>query len=243
MTPQEFDRTQRRYLKIFKGEDSVDNGDDAEMQPAPMVNSAASHLADLAVEAGIMPDRTAALRFLLRTRRGGAVLQRLGPHLRKRVELAREEKPLPTAKQRTDTAAKRALGHITEHAFTDMVMDYAKQKHPDLPAATAFAKVFEAKDDEGVAIRQTRQMIKQRQWRREHEIAKGVPVVNYNDTRTVTTDDWRVAYNQLVELRDELRRKVPYLTVEQAFSQIYNDPQNQGLVAAERAAKRRELGA
>jgi hypothetical protein len=47
----------------------------------------------------------------------------------------------------------------------------------------------------------------------------------------------------LAELRDELRSKVPYLTVEQAFAQIYNDPQNRELVAAEREQRRRQLGA
>jgi hypothetical protein len=177
MTPQEFDRTQRRFLKIFKGENGADNGNGDHNVPA---SSPVRHLADLLCEADPQrfPSRPHALRFLLGNKRGAALMTRMRSHIAtKRTDTSESSfRSAPTAKEHTDAAAKRALGHVSEHELTSYVMDYAKQKHPDLPAATAFAKVYEAKDAEGEAIRAARAAIKARQWRREHEVAKGVPV-------------------------------------------------------------------
>jgi hypothetical protein len=244
MTPQEFQRTQRKFERIFKGENDDDNGDIGP-PPAPVVNSSVSHLADLAVEAGIVPDRAAALRYLLRTKSGAAVLQRLGPHLRKRVEPAREEKPKLTVKERTDAAAKRALGHISEHAFTDIVMDYAKQKHPDLPAATAFAKVYEERSDEGAAIRAARQQIKQRQFATEYRKRLGDPLPFEVTLEPRSTDslDPEAALKQLHELAAEQRKRTPWMTTAQAFAAVFGDPNNATLVQRERSERRRALGA
>jgi hypothetical protein len=232
---------QERYLKIFK---QGDDGEVAEAQPAPpVVNSSVSHLADLAVEAGIVPDRAAALRYLLRTKSGAAVLQRLGPHLRKRVEPAREEKPMPTAKERSDAAVKRALGHISEHQYTSIVTEYAKQKYPDLPAATAFAKVFEAKDDEGAAIRAARQQIKQRQYATEcrKRLGDKLPFQVSTDPLSTDTLDADTALEQINELARRLNREAPYMSFQQAWAKVYGD--NPELAQRERSERRRALGA
>jgi hypothetical protein len=247
MTPQEFDRTQRRFLKIFKGENGVDNGNGDHDVAA---SSPVRHLADLLVEADDVrfPTRAHALRFLLGNKRGAALMTRMRSHIAvKRANTSAQGSlsrgsPEPTAKERTDAAAKRALNSISEHEFSRCVMEHARERFPNESPHSAFAKVYQERSAEGEAIRAARQAIKARQWRREHAVAKGVPVVDYNNTRAVTTDDWHVAYNQLVELRDELRRKVPFLTTEAAFAQVYSDPANRELVDAERAAKRRQLG-
>jgi hypothetical protein len=236
---------QERYLKIFKDEGNGGNGEVAEAQPAPVVNSAVSHLADLAVEAGIVPDRAAALRFLLRNKNGTAILQRLGPHLRKRVEPAREEKPMQTAKQRSDAAVKRALGHISEHQYTSIVTEYAKERYPNDRPDVAFNKVYTEASDEGAAIRAARQQIKQRQYATQcrKRLGDPLPFEVTLEPREVDALDPDEALKQLHELAAEQRRRAPWMTTAQAFSAIYGDPHNATAVQNYKEARRRQLGA
>jgi hypothetical protein len=239
MTPQEFQRTQRKFERIFKGENGDANGDISQ-PPGPVVNSTVSHLADLAVEAGIMPDRTAALRYLLRTKNGTAVLQRLGPHLRtlKRSEPAREDMPKPTAKQRSDAAAKRALGRISEHEFSSYVMEHARKKYPADAPAVAFTKVYEERSDEGAAIRAARQQIKQRQF--ATECHKRLPFEVNTEPRESDSADG--ALGQLRAMATEQRKLAPYMSTAEAFRRVYENPDNAELVRAEREQRRRQLG-
>jgi hypothetical protein len=248
MTPQEFQRTQRKYLRIFKGENGDDTGNgDIGPLPAAVVNSTVSHLADLAVEAGILPDRAAALRYLLRTKNGTAVLQRLGPHLRtlKRTNTALEEKPMPTAKQRSDAAVKRALGHVSEHQYTSIVTEYAKERYPNDRPDVAFSKVYNEASDEGMAIRAARQAIKQRQFAKRlgdklpFEVTLEPRSIDALAVRALDPDE---ALKQLHELAAEQRRRAPWMTTAQAFAAIYGDEANAKAVARYKQARARQLG-
>jgi hypothetical protein len=235
---------ERKFRRIFNADDAS-NGEVAEAQPAAVVNSAVSHLADLAVEAGIVPDRAAALRFLLRSNNGTAILQRLGPHLRKRSEPAREEKRMPTAKERSDAAAKRALGHISEHAFTGIVTEYAKERYPNDRPDVAFSKVYNEASDEGMAIRAARQAIKQRQFAKRlgdklpFEVTLEPRSIDALAVRDLDPDE---ALKQLHELAAEQRKRAPWMTIEQAFSTIYGDPNNATAVQRYKEARARQLG-
>jgi hypothetical protein len=239
MTPTQV--LQRRFERIFKDDGNGDIGSEA---PAPMVNSAVSHLADLACEAGIVPDRAAALRFLLGNKKGTAILQRLGPHLRKRLEPALEEKPMPIVKQRTDAAAKRALGHVSEHEFTKIVTEHAKERYPNDRADVAFSKVYNEASDEGAAIRAARQQIKQRQFATECRKRLGDKLPFEVTLEPRETNTWSVdeAMKALNDLAAEQRKRAPWMSVEQAFSTIYADAANSDKVEQYKQARARALG-
>jgi hypothetical protein len=269
MTPQEFQRTQRKFERIFKGE----NGDDGDIGPlpSPVVNSTVSHLADLAVEAGILPDRAAALRYLLRTKNGTAVLQRLGPHLRalKRTNTAREEKPaLPSAADlraaKADVVAKLGADAVavskaittsgntfglSRDEFVQIIEGHAARQHPTLRKDVAFAKVMEQPE-----VHQAYRFIKEKHWataaNRQMAMAKlgALPFEVTLEPRSIDALAVRdldpdEALKQLHELAAEQRKRAPWMTTAQAFAAIYGDPNNATAVQRYKEARARQLGA
>jgi hypothetical protein len=263
MTPQQFEATRRRYLKIFKGEDDADNGNDAEALP----NSTVSHLADLACEAGIVPDRAAALRYLLRTRGGAAVLRRLGPHLRtlKRSEPVGDKKPAPlpsaadlraakadvvrkladdaTSVAKAITTSGRTYG-LSRDEFTHVIEDYATRQHPQLSKYAAFAKVL----DEHPELHQALRVIKDKFWTdvAKRDLARSkiaaLPFEVTLQPKEVEGLDEGAALKALNELAAEQRARASWMSVERAFSEIFGNPDNAEAVARYKEARARALG-
>jgi hypothetical protein len=116
------------------------------------VDHHASTIADLLVESGRFPHRTAALDHLLNTPHGQALLQRMSkadqtgkdhPIMDRTTELrdiAKAGGIVAVAKAIIDE--NRSYG-ITEHEFVALATEHAKARHPNLTDAQAFAKMYE----------------------------------------------------------------------------------------------------
>jgi hypothetical protein len=261
--------TERRFKRIFGVDDKGNGGDiepDDERRGDPggdpggdeisAARSALDHAANLLIEADPLrfPTRTHALRYLMASKGGARLLQRVGPHLRTTTKRAHSESsfrmsPEPTAKECSAAAAKRALGHISEHAFTGIVTEYAKERYPNDRPDVAFAKVYNEASDEGMAIRAARHAIKQRDFGVECRKRLGDPLPfevtlepRSIDALAVRDLDPDEALKQLHELAAEQRKRAPWMTTQQAFAAIYNDAANAEAVARYKEARRRQLG-
>jgi hypothetical protein len=106
---------------------------------------------------------------------------------------------------------------ITEHEFSDLIMEAAKrEKRAGESDAAAFSRFFAAPENADV--------------RKAHALTKSMmpiePVyVGGKDASDVNTDNSK-AYQQMVALAEEMRRRSPYLTVAQAFARVFTNPEN-----------------
>jgi hypothetical protein len=192
-------------------------------------------LADLLVEGG-SPDgevtREQALRWLLHTQRGQALVARMA-QARKRAT-NRKGFQMPTRQEVLKGYVRSAGGviplckrivakgvsDISEHELTQLAVDDAKREYGISDDAKAFAKMFTDTGPTGDTLR------------RAIQIAK-VAQVGGDD---VDADDAAAALEELHRLADAHRRSNPELTPSQAFARVFADPRNAAL--AHRAHKR-----
>jgi hypothetical protein len=206
--------------------DEIDRDDDAGTEKR--VDHHASTVADLLVEAGTHPDRSAALGYLMHSPHGAALLGRMSkaeahttgkdhPTMDKTTELRAIAKAggiIAVAKAITDE--NRSYG-ITEHEFVELATEHAKAAHPDLTEAAAFAKLYQIPEV----------------WR-ACAVLKAMPfqvdlqplVVGGESAQAV--DDPTEAIAQLKQLG---ARKWPTATEAQQFANAFTDPVNRELAA------------
>jgi hypothetical protein len=182
MTPQEFDRTQRKFLRISKGENDNGNSNGDHEVPA---SSPVRHLADLLVEADDtrFPTRAHALRFLLGSKRGAALMTRMRSHIAaKRAVTSKSSfrgSPEPSAADLRAAKADivRKLGEdavavakaitasgntygLSRDEFVQIIEGYAARQHPTLRKDVGFAKVMQDHPEVAIAYR----TIKEKFW-------------------------------------------------------------------------------
>jgi hypothetical protein len=146
-------RRLRRFAKIFEGK--ADGDDETDRDGSGNVGASdhhASKVADLLVESGRFPHRTAALDHLLNSPHGNALLARL----HKAADQTEKELPMDRTETLRDIAKaggiiavakaiideNRSYG-ITEHEFVALATEHAKSAHPELSGAQAFAKLYQ----------------------------------------------------------------------------------------------------
>jgi hypothetical protein len=107
-----------------------------------------------------------------------------------------------------------------------------RKSEPKLTPEQAYAKVYES----NIEIRRAHQAGRDRNFAKLYApVARTEPAIGFG------TED---ALEKLKELAADLRRRVPYLSVEQAFARVFSDPSNRELATAERAqAYERMFGA
>jgi hypothetical protein len=141
-------------MEMAKADDVGDDGngdDDGDIEK--QADHHASTVADLLVESGRFPHRTAALDHLLNSPHGNALLARLHKAeaqtgkdhstMDRTTELRAIAKAggiIAVAKAITDE--NRSYG-ITEHEFVALATEHAKAQHPELSEAAAFSKLYE----------------------------------------------------------------------------------------------------
>ena len=156
----------------FSG-DGVDGTDDDNNTCSTPQSGFARHLhemADLIVEAsGGQVTRPMALHWLLNDKRGRTI----ATSLHKQHDEQRKEQPTMTIMERITKAGldpisvcktiatERRAYSITEHELTELIQKYASANRlPGESAASAFARVFSADNDEGLAFRKAIQIAK-----------------------------------------------------------------------------------
>jgi hypothetical protein len=142
----------RRHDRSFNGIMSKAGAD--VYDAGKRVDHASSTIADLLVESGRFPHRTAALHHLLNTPHGNALLARLN---KAEAHTGKDHSTMDRTTELRDIAKKkggiiavakaitdenRSYG-ITEHEFVELATEHAKAAHPELSEAQAFAKLYE----------------------------------------------------------------------------------------------------
>jgi hypothetical protein len=141
--------------KLLAGDERERDDDGTEKR----VDHHASTVADLLVESGRFPHRTAALDHLLNSSRGQALLQRT----RKAAVKTEKEHPMDTVFSimksggiAATCAAIVAKGSttISQDELVEAVSKVAHERYPELSSAQAFEKVYSDQGAEGRALRQ-----------------------------------------------------------------------------------------
>src|ERR1700730_15396684 len=136
-----------------KSRDLADgDNDDNDAGTEKRADHHASTVADLLVESGRFPHRTAALDHLLNSPHGNALLARLHKAADQtgkesnmdKIETARDvvKRHGIVAVAKSIVDENRSYG-ITEHEFVALATEDAKAAHPDLTDAAAFAKIYQ----------------------------------------------------------------------------------------------------
>ena len=108
--------------------------------------------------------RSEALHWLAHHPTGAALMQATDTPVSELADLLVEasyRNKHEASKMDSTTRIEKNLRAMGEHEYVRIVGDYAKRLYPDLSRERAFAKVFEAPDAEGAAIRKCWQLSKQ----------------------------------------------------------------------------------
>ena len=216
--------------------DAVDNRTGGNSDPMAHVNA----LASLICEAQPNVDRASALRFLLNTSHGAALIART-KRKEQNVAYGSEEWAIIAKNAPLNFVNAIEEGHKTagDPFLTNAV---AKAAHPDLSEARAFAKFV---DERPITQKFAFRSVDPYSYMQSEPLRKAAPQATLKPefvgadeaTRSANgTDD--AAYEQLMALVAELRRSNPELSDAQAFARVYTDPNNHALAEAERRANR-----
>jgi hypothetical protein len=207
----------RRYERIFKADEEDETGtDETGDDNGNGERHLVDQLADLLVEAGNSDggalSREDALRYLLHSERGQALVARMA-NSKRRTTMDPAVVKIAKAFVRT---GKSFMG---EDELTKMIFDYAQSgRLNDETPQQAFTRAYTAPTAEGQLLRRAVAVAKQ--------FSMTVQVdVNDDD------DNAEEAYAQLQQLAEEQRRRSPELTTDQAFAKVFADPANAALAA------------
>jgi hypothetical protein len=120
----------------------------------------------------------------------------------------------------------------SDFELTELIQKKAdRERLPGESWAKAFARIFSANDDDGIALR------------RAIAIAKAAPFAwlePHVDKQAVVGSG--SAYDALMAKAAQLRQRDPTLSREQSFAKVYADPDNSELSQRERAESRPTAG-
>ncbi len=211
----------------------VERGDDG----GGTTDHHASKVADLLVEAGRFPHRAAALHHLLHSSGGQALLSRMHKAAEPEKEILSMSESLQSiAKDRGIVAVAKAIVSeqrsfgIGEEQFTKLMTEEASRRWPDMRPDAAFSKLFCDAGPDGVVLRKA------------HALTKGgvYDIVNIEPMmvgtpgamhEAVDNTSQSEAYAQLEAMAARLRGTSPWLSAEQAFARVIEDPKHSKIAA------------
>jgi hypothetical protein len=163
------------------------------------------------------------VHFLLHTARGRDVAEHLSNHITKSRKAPPMSRIEIVKRYGLATIAKGMLMDsdaydITEHEFTAMMLAEATRK------GLSFEKYFTA--PENIDIRKAHQLTKATLM-----VPVEVQPVSVETRRTDTESDAKAAYDQLMEMAEELAASGEYRSVASAFSALFEDQKNAELAA------------
>jgi hypothetical protein len=222
---------ERRYQRIFKADDTSeddDRDDDNGNGNGDNERHIVDQLADLLVEAGSDGDgklsREDALRYLLHSTRGQALVGRMAGAARKRATRKASTMTRSETLRRIVTKTgglgplcrkivKRGSTEVSEAELTGMLISQAEATYPNMTSEAAFSKMFCGPD--GLVWRQAIQIAKATQL----EI---MPVATEAGDTDVA-DDTQEATRQMERLVDEQIRRSPEMTRGAAWDVVVRD--------------------
>jgi hypothetical protein len=188
----------------------------------------ASKVADLLVEAGSHPDRSAALSYLLHSPHGAALLHRMS-----KKETTPMKDTIHSIMKSGGIAATCAAivakgsTSISEHELVEAASKVAAERYPELSSAQAFAKIYSDGGAEGRVLRQAINVAKLSVFDLAPVYVGGVDATH----EAIDATEQSEAYAQLEAMASKLRASSPWLSSEQAFAKVFEDPKNGKLAA------------
>jgi hypothetical protein len=224
----------RSFNEIMKAMADRDDASDDPIRP-PAATHHASTAADLLVESGRFPHRTAALDHLLNSTRGAALLQRMH-----KADQTAKDSPMDTvydimkagsiAGVCAAVVAKRRTS-ISQDDLVSAVSKVARERWPELSEAQAYAKV-DADPIEGPVLRQAVNVTKASL--AETMLGPGLPVQVVGGPSAML-DAVGNDQSEIEQARAELmrigREQYPRRTENEVFEMAFSDPRNASTVA------------
>jgi hypothetical protein len=223
-------RRLRKFQEVFEGEDG---GDDAGTEKR--VDHHASTAADLLVESGRFPHRTAALDHLLNSPHGNALLARLH---KAEAHTGKDDPPMDTLHSIMKAGGIAATcGAIVAKGATTISQDdlvsavgkVARERWPELSEAQAFAKVYSDQGAEGRVLRSAVDVAKDSL--AQQMLGPGLPVTVVGGPSAQDVNNATEAENARAELMRIGRKQYPRLSEAQVFEAAFSDPRNASTVA------------
>jgi hypothetical protein len=214
-------RRLRKFQEIFEGESGGD--DDTEKR----VDHHASTIADLLVESGRFPHRTAALDHLLNSPHGNALLARLHKaadqtakesNMRSETleSILKDSSPVSVCKAIVD----RGRSPCGEQELVAALTKRASELHPELTEAQAFAELYKTE-----SVWRACQVAKSQTL--DVMMVGGVAATH----EAINNTEQSEAYQQLVDMAEKLRAESPFLSADQAFAKVFEDPKHAAIAA------------
>jgi hypothetical protein len=189
----------------------------------------ASKVADLLVEAGSHPDRASALSHLLHSPQGQALLARMhkkddppmtstSTHAEFVRDVVKQFGVVALAKSMVQD--QKSYG-LDEHQFTQLATEHAQRVYSNDRPDSAFSKLYESEE----SVRRACQVAKAQ--------TLDVMVVGGPDAthEAINNTEQSEAYRQLVDMAEKLRAESPFLSADQAFARVFENPANGKLSA------------
>jgi hypothetical protein len=233
---EQYDRVAKSYAmqqRVQRKADTTDDEDDTD-NGGNGQRHFVDQLADLLVEAGSSDGevtREQALRWLLHTRAGSALIARMSQH-RKQIDGAHRKRAgnrkgftMPTRQEVLKGYVRLAGGivplckrivrdgvtDIGEHELVSLLVTELKRAEPSLSDAQAFSKAFAAATPEGEMLR------------RAVQVAKAAQLEIMPDSTEADQDDSAKATAQMERLVDEQIRRSPEMTRSQAWNVVVHE--------------------
>jgi hypothetical protein len=219
-----------KYDRSFNGVMSrgkLDQPRDDDAGTEKRVEHHASTVADLLVEAGSHPDRSAALDYLMHSSRGAALLHRMSKAARTEKETSmtsHTELVRDVVKQygliafcKSMVQDQKSYG-LDEHQFTRLATEHAQRVYPNDRPDTAFSKLYQSEE----SVRRACQIAKSMPFQVSLE-----PLMVGGDAAQAVNDPSEA----IAQLRQLGARKWPTATEAQQFANAFTDPVNRELAS------------
>jgi hypothetical protein len=221
-------RRLRKFQEIFEGKAGGDDdagGDDG----GNASNHHASEVANLLVEAGSHPDRASALSHLLHKPSGQALLSRMNKkddtpmtststHAEFVRDVVKQYGIVALAKSMVQD--QKSYG-LDEHQFTQLATEHAQRVYLNDRPDVAFSKLYQSEE----SVRRACQVAKAQTL---EPVMVGGPDAMHE---AINNTEQSEAYQQLVDMAKKLRAESPFLSADQAFARIFENPKHAAIAA------------
>jgi hypothetical protein len=116
---------------------------------------------------------------------------------------------------------------ISEHELVEAVSKVAAERYPELSSAQAFAKIYSDGGEEGRVLRSAINVAKLSVFDLAPVYVGGPDAMH----EAIDATEQSEAYAQLEAMASKLRASSPWLSAEQAFAKVFEDPKNGKLAA------------
>jgi hypothetical protein len=235
LTGATYNRT--RQLLDDDDDDRVDDDNEDDDDIEKQADHHASTVADLLVEAGRFPHRTAALHHLLNTPHGNALLARL----HKADEQTAKDPPMDTVLSIMKAGSiagvcaaiiSKGSTTISQDELVSAVGKVAHERWPELSEAQAFSKIYSDGGAEGRVLRQAVAVAKASL--AETMLGPGLPVQVVGGPGAMldaANNDQSDVEQARAELMRIGRKQYPRSTENEVFERAFSDPRNATIVA------------